>query len=236
MKKRVFNGESKIWLVICSVAMLCGFISFFVTVRLYDANPHNKLSNTVDIKKAEPFIVKAKVQPQVIETKKEMVQEIKNDLQEEPQEQTQEEVKKDETVEPVLVLNEELPIENDMEVLETMSTVVEKNEMPKEEMIEFEQPVNGQYGMEYAEETLIFSKTLNEWIVHPAIDIIAEEAEPVKAIAEGVITEIKMDPRYGNTIMINHGQGYRSLYANLSTTDLVYVGKNVKQGEIISEI
>ena len=45
-----------------------------------------------------------------------------------------------------------------------------------------------------------------------------------------------MDPRYGNTIIIKHDDEYKSVYSNLSTTDLVYVGKKVEKGEIISGI
>ena len=62
-------------------------------------------------------------------------------------------------------------------------------------------PVSGEIGLNYATETLVYSNTLEEWITHNGIDIIGEEAEPVKAIGAGMVESIKMDPRYGNTII-----------------------------------
>ena len=45
-----------------------------------------------------------------------------------------------------------------------------------------------------------------------------------------------MDPRYGNTIIIAHENGYRTIYSNLSTQNMVYAGKKIKKGEIISGV
>ena len=59
---------------------------------------------------------------------------------------------------------------------------------------------------------------------------------PVKASADGIIKDKKVDPRYGNTIIIEHDDGYKTVYSNLSTLDLVEVGQEVKQGEIISGV
>ena len=58
----------------------------------------------------------------------------------------------------------------------------------------------------------------------------------MKAIGDGTIESVKTDPRFGNTIVICHLNGDKSVYANLSTLELVYVGKEVKQGEIISGV
>ena len=102
--------------------------------------------------------------------------------------------------------------------------------------LSFSLPISGEIGLNYATEKLIYSNTLEEWITHNGVDIIGEEAEPVKAIESGVVESVKMDPRYGNTIIIKHDGEYSSIYSNLSTTDLVYVGKKVEKGEIISGI
>ena len=59
---------------------------------------------------------------------------------------------------------------------------------------------------------------------------------PVKASADGRIKDKKVDPRYGITIIIEHDDGYKTVYSNLSTLDLVEVGQEVKQGEIISGV
>ena len=74
-------------------------------------------------------------------------------------------------------------------------------------------PISGEIGLSYATEKLIYSNTLEEWITHNGIDILGEEAEPVKAIEAGTIESVKMDPRYGNTIIIKHNDEYKSIYS-----------------------
>ena len=86
------------------------------------------------------------------------------------------------------------------------------------------------------DDKLVYSNTLEEWITHNGVDILGEEAMPVKAIESGAIESVKMDPRYGNTIIIKHNDEYKSVYSNLSTTELAYVGKKVEKGEIIAGI
>lgn len=118
---------------------------------------------------------------------------------------------------------------DEKDVIATIANVENKK-------IEFKMPIEGEIGMDFSTEKLVYSNTLEEWTTHTGIDILAEEAMPVKAIADGVVESIKMDPRYGNTVIIKHNDEYTSIYSNLSTTDLVFVGKKVKMGEIISGV
>lgn len=123
------------------------------------------------------------------------------------------------------------------EVVETTANIKkESGEKEQNKAPQFILPISGDIGLNYATEKLIYSNTLEEWITHNGIDILGEIAEPVKAIEAGTIESVKMDPRYGNTIIIKHNKEYKSIYSNVSTTDLVYVGKKVEKGEIISGI
>lgn len=89
---------------------------------------------------------------------------------------------------------------------------------------------------EYAKESLVYSETLKEWITHLGIDIKAEKATVVKAAADGTVKDIKNDPRYGLTIIIEHSNGYKTLYANLLTTEFVSEGEEVKAGQTIGTV
>lgn len=100
----------------------------------------------------------------------------------------------------------------------------------------FDYPISGDIILEFAKDKLVYSETLKEWITHDGIDIKGEAASPVKAADDGIIESVKMDPRYGNTIIINHNDLYKTVYSNLSTLELVYVGKQVKKGDIISGV
>lgn len=106
----------------------------------------------------------------------------------------------------------------------------------KTDKIKFIFPISGDVITEFAKDRLVFSETLNEWVTHDGIDILSDEASPVKASADGVVESVKMDPRYGNTIIIKHDNGCKTVYSNLSTLDLVYAGKKITSGEIISGV
>ena len=49
--------------------------------------------------------------------------------------------------------------------------------------------------------------------------------EAVKAVADGYVKEIKEDPCYGITIVIDHENGYKSVYSNLASASMVSVNQ-----------
>jgi len=100
----------------------------------------------------------------------------------------------------------------------------------------FQVPLSGKIQAEYSMDKLVFSPTFNEWRTHSGVDISAPRGEVVKAIGSGVISEIKNDPRYGFTIVIDHKNGYKSLYANLASDKNMKVGQEVKQGDPIGAV
>jgi len=97
-------------------------------------------------------------------------------------------------------------------------------------------PVEGEVIKEFAKDSLIYSETLEEWITHTGIDIKANKASIVKAVADGTVKSIKNDPRYGLTITIEHSNGYVSSYSSLLTSEFVKEGENVKQGQTIGTV
>ncbi len=101
---------------------------------------------------------------------------------------------------------------------------------------EFTMPVEGEITKGFAKDNLIYSETLEEWIVHLGIDIKAERTSVVKAAEEGTISSIKNDPRYGLTVVIEHTNGYKSVYSNLLTTEFVVEGEKVEKGQSIGTV
>lgn len=98
------------------------------------------------------------------------------------------------------------------------------------------QPTLGSISMDYAEDNLIYSKTLEQWTTHNGIDIKATEGTVVKAALDGTITQIEKESELGITITINHGNGLKTKYGCLSTDEMVEVGQEVKKGDAISGI
>ena len=97
-------------------------------------------------------------------------------------------------------------------------------------------PVTGEIVKEFANNKLVYSSTLDVWATHNGIDIKADKTTVVKASAEGKVASIKNDPRYGLTVIIEHVNGYKTVYANLLSTEFVVEGETVKQGQSIGTV
>lgn len=102
--------------------------------------------------------------------------------------------------------------------------------------ITFVKPTEGEIICEYAKENLIYSETLKEWITHTAIDIKADKTSVIKSAAAGIVKSIVNDPRYGLTVVIEHDDGYETVYSNLLTAEFVVEGEEVEQGQTIGTV
>ena len=100
----------------------------------------------------------------------------------------------------------------------------------------FTMPVEGEVVKKYGKDKLIYSDTLKEWTTHLGIDIKADKTTIVKASTDGKIKSIKNDPRYGLTVVIEHINGFSSVYSNLLTAEFVVVGEDVKSGQTIGTV
>jgi len=98
---------------------------------------------------------------------------------------------------------------------------------------EFIMPVVGGVTFVFAQDKLVYSKTLEEWRTHSGIDLAADRGTAVKVVADGVVSEIKNDPRFGITVIVNHDNGLQTVYANLASDDMVNPNQKLKQGDII---
>jgi murein DD-endopeptidase MepM/ murein hydrolase activator NlpD len=71
------------------------------------------------------------------------------------------------------------------------------------------------------------------WSGHLAIDIAAGTGAPIYASDSGVVVFAGWDSNgYGNVVMIDHQNGYHTLYAHLSSIN-VYCGSSIMQGSIL---
>jgi murein DD-endopeptidase MepM/ murein hydrolase activator NlpD len=70
---------------------------------------------------------------------------------------------------------------------------------------------------------------------HRGIDIAAPVGTPVLAVAEGTIVTARHHATYGNYVVIDHHNGYHTLYAHNSAL-LVKPGQRVKAGQDIAKV
>lgn len=100
----------------------------------------------------------------------------------------------------------------------------------------FAKPVEGEKVKDYSRDNLVYSSTLDEWTTHLGIDFAAEKTDIVKASADGKVKSIKNDPRYGLTVVIEHSNGFESIYSSLLTAEFISIGEEVKQGQTIATV
>lgn len=70
---------------------------------------------------------------------------------------------------------------------------------------------------------------------HPGVDISADAGSPVIASGAGTVTFAGTRSGYGGTVVIDHGDGYESLYAHLGAVT-ARVGDQVTRGEQLGEV
>lgn len=70
---------------------------------------------------------------------------------------------------------------------------------------------------------------------HKGMDIAAVEGTPIKTPAAGIVTAVGDYYFNGNTVIVDHGQGFVTLYCHLSATD-VAVGDELESGDVLGKV
>lgn len=102
--------------------------------------------------------------------------------------------------------------------------------------LNFEKPVEGDIVRDFAVDNLIYSNTLQEWTTHTGVDIKADKTTIVKAAESGIVKTIKNDPRYGLTVIVEHENGFQTVYSNLLTSEFVVEGEKVEKGQSLGTV
>lgn len=102
--------------------------------------------------------------------------------------------------------------------------------------LKFDLPVEGEISRDFAKDNLVYSETLQEWTVHTGIDIKADKTTVVKTAETGTVKTIKNDPRYGLTVIIEHANGFQTVYSNLLTSEFVVEGEKVEKGQSLGTV
>ena len=161
--------------------------------------------------------------------------EIGKTVEESEEEAKQENVVTNETVQNIS--NNESVESSSVSTNTTQNTTSEEQQETQEvKELSFERPVEGEIVREFAQENLVYSETLEEWVTHNGIDIKADKTTVVKAAEAGVVKSIKNDPRYGLTIVIEHDNTYQTVYSNLLTSEFVVERETVEKGQSIGTV
>ena len=118
---------------------------------------------------------------------------------------------------------------------DTSAGTEDTEEVMAKELV-FVWPVIGDIAVMYAADELIYNETLGDWRTHEGIDIAGMLGAKVMAVADGTVVDVYEDDLLGTTVVIDHGNGLQSLYANLAKIPVVEAGDHVAMGAVIGAI
>lgn len=122
----------------------------------------------------------------------------------------------------------EVPDENDGKEPE----IVEKKES---ESIVFVAPVQGKVIEGYLGDDLVYNEALKDWRTHSGVDFEAVMGEEVRVSAKGVVESV-FDSNMGRCVIVDHKNGYKTMYANLEEDTVIAEGDELKAGDVIGKV
>lgn len=97
-------------------------------------------------------------------------------------------------------------------------------------------PVEGNLLLSYSEDVPVYFKTLEQYQINRALFIESAVGTEVKAVADGVVETIEFLYDKGNVVTVYHGNGFKSIYGQLSDDMNVAEGDIVSKGRIVGYV
>lgn len=100
----------------------------------------------------------------------------------------------------------------------------------------FVMPITGNIIKKYSDTELQYSETYGDMRLHTGIDIAADLNSVIKSAGNGVVEKVYYDDLYGNTVIIDHGNGVKGYYCGLNNEPSVSEGQVVLSGTQIGSL
>ena len=98
------------------------------------------------------------------------------------------------------------------------------------------EPLRGEVLTAFSMEELVYNPALGDWRTHDGVDIAAPAGTAVLAACAGTVLSVEEDPLLGTTVVLDHGDGYQTTYANLADKPDAAAGETVNAGEAIGAV
>lgn len=102
--------------------------------------------------------------------------------------------------------------------------------------VKWESPADGRLLRVYAMDCLIWSKTLEQWMTHPGVDISAAKGTEVRSVASGTVTKVYSDDMLGVTVVVSHPNGLETVYSCLEKDPPVSEGEEVASRTLLGYV
>ncbi|MBQ3061594.1 MAG: M23 family metallopeptidase [Lachnospiraceae bacterium] len=136
--------------------------------------------------------------------------------------------------------SEKNEIKQDDSSKENGKTQTKKPDSKKEELVFNEEsglvwPVEGEVIMDFSGDSMVYYKTLGQFMTSDKILIGAAVGDRVKACATGTVTDITTTRETGKTLTLSIGSGYSVVYGELDNIT-VKKGEKIKVGQVIGTV
>lgn len=104
-----------------------------------------------------------------------------------------------------------------------------------EEVVNFVAPIDYEdYSVVYAD--IYHNETTGWWYRHKAVDFEAPAGTEVRCMADGTIESVSVSQELGNLIIVDHGDGLKTLYRFVEPVGELAAGQKVSKGEKLGEV
>ena len=97
-------------------------------------------------------------------------------------------------------------------------------------------PVSGEVVTAFSVDELLYNQTMGDWRTHDGVDIEASAGTPVLSACAGTVSAVTDDPLMGTMVVVSHGDGCETTYANLQAQPSVEVGDEVTAGQVLGAV
>ena len=97
-------------------------------------------------------------------------------------------------------------------------------------------PLAGETVAAFSADALQYNDTLADWRTHEGLDIAAAEGTEVCAACAGTVESVTVNDLLGSTVVLDHGDGRRTVYASLAPEIPVKAGDSVRAGQAIGAV
>ncbi|MBP3939603.1 MAG: M23 family metallopeptidase [Clostridia bacterium] len=95
-------------------------------------------------------------------------------------------------------------------------------------------PLNSNVSKDFSDGEMIYSETMNDWRSHNGIDIKGNIGDNAIAVQDGTVLEVVNDEIWGDTVVIQHGNGLNAKYCGVKAT--VKPEEKIEQGQVIGTV
>lgn len=97
-------------------------------------------------------------------------------------------------------------------------------------------PLAGETVAVFSVEYPVYNETLGDWRTHDGVDLAAPLGTQVLAACSGTVREVRRDDLMGTLVVLDHGDGYETVYAGLQEQPPVAAAESVSAGQVIGAV